>query len=71
MPGTTKDPAKGPFYCYAYIIFISKTARRHYEYVAKIQWVWAYHSWQMWNDFLDGRPSVKRGNGEIDRNMVI
>ena len=71
MPGTTEDNVENPSYCYAYTIFILKTACGHYEYVTKIQWVWAYCSWLMWNDFLDGRLSIKRRNREISRDMVI
>ena len=67
----TKNTVEDPSHRYAYTVFISKTAHGHYEYVTKIQWVWAHHSWSMWNDFLDGRLSVKRRNREINGDMVI
>ena len=51
MPGMTKDTIEGPSYYYAYAIFISKAACRHYEYVTKIQWVWAYCSWLSTREF--------------------
>ena len=71
MPGTTENSVENLTDRYAYAFSISEIPCGYDEHDAEIERVWTHRTWEMWDDFLDGRSSFERRNREVNRNLDV